>query len=78
MTWYDNPFSFDFLAEFLAAFDFGGFMPADGSLLSCGSHEHVIDDASFLFSVESYVGVANHRHRHLFRRRSSCCLHRRR
>jgi hypothetical protein len=31
-----------------------------------------------LFSVESYVGVANHRHRHLFRRRSSCCLHRRR
>jgi hypothetical protein len=30
----DDPFSFEFLAEFLAAFDFGGFVPADGSLFS--------------------------------------------
>ena len=55
----DNPFSFDFLAEFLAAFDFGDFVPADCSLLSFGSHKHEIDDASFLFSVEIYLGVCN-------------------
>ncbi len=58
----DDPFSFDFLAEFLAAFDFGDFVPADCSLLSFGSHKHEIDDASFLFSVESYVGFGNHCH----------------
>ena len=51
----DDPFSFEFLAEFLAAFDFGDFMPADCSLLSFGSHKHEINDSSFLFSVESYA-----------------------
>jgi hypothetical protein len=56
----DNSFSFEFLAEFLAAFDFGGFVPADGLLFSFGSYEHKLDDASFLFSVDSYVGFGNH------------------
>jgi hypothetical protein len=36
----DDSFSFDFLAEFLAAFDFGDFVPADGSLFSFGSFEY--------------------------------------
>ena len=73
----DDPFSFNFLAEFLAAFDFGNFVPADGSLLSFGSHKHKIGDASFLFSVESYAGVGNHCHHHLHRPCCSCCRHRR-
>ena len=59
----DNPFSFEFLAEFLAAFDFGGFEPTDGSLFSFGSYEHEFNNASFLFSIESYVGFGNHRRR---------------
>jgi hypothetical protein len=73
----DNPFSFDFLAEFLATFDFSNFVPADGSLLSFGSHKHKIGNASFSFSVESYVGVGNHCHHHLRCRRCSCRHHRR-
>ena len=50
----DDPFSFNFSAEFLAGFDFSDFVPTDGSLLSFGSHEDEFNDASFLFSVESY------------------------
>jgi len=62
----DDPFSFDFLADsfnfdfsdqFLAAFGFGDFLSADGSLFSFRSYDHKLDDASFTFSVESYVGV---------------------
>jgi hypothetical protein len=64
----DNPFSFKFLAEFLAAFDFGGFEPTDSLLFNFGFYEHEFNDASFLFSVESYVGFGNH-HRH---RRKKC------
>ena len=58
----DDFFSFDFLAELLAAFDFGNFEPADGSLFNFRSYKHEYDDASFSFSVESYVGVGNCRH----------------
>ena len=43
---YDS-FSVDFLLELLAAFDFGGFEPAGGSLFSFGSYENEYDDASF-------------------------------
>ena len=65
----DNPFSFEFLAEFLAVFDFGGFVPAFGLLFSFGSYEHEFNDASFLFSVGSYVGFGSHCHcRHKKRR----------
>jgi hypothetical protein len=55
----DDPFSFDFLSEFLAAFDFGcefgwngdaSNMFAGGSLISFGSCKQ--DDASFSFSVD--------------------------
>ncbi len=69
----DDPFSFDFsadsfyfdfLAKFLAAFGFGDFLPADGSLFSFGSYDNEFDNSSFTFSVESYVGVGNHRRRH--------------
>jgi len=40
------------------AFDFGGFELPGGSLFSFGSYENEYDDASFSFSVESYVGCA--------------------
>jgi hypothetical protein len=62
----DDPFSFDFLADFfnfdfldqfLAVFGFGVFLSADGLLFSFGSYDHEFDDASFTFSVESYMGV---------------------
>ena len=53
----DNSFSVDFSSELLAAFDFGGFELIGGSLFSFGSYENEYDDASFSFSVESYVGV---------------------
>jgi hypothetical protein len=55
----DVSFSVDFSSELLAAFDFGGFELTGGSLFSFGSYENEYDDASFLFSVESYVGVRN-------------------
>ena len=62
----DDPFSFDFSADsfnfdfsdqFLSAFCFGDFLSADGLLFSFGSYDHEFDDASFTFSVVSYVGV---------------------
>ena len=59
----NNSFSVDFLSELLAAFDFGGFELTGGSLFSFGSYKNEYNDASFLFSVESYVGVRN-RNRH--------------
>ncbi len=55
----DDSFSVDFSQELLAAFDFGGFELTGGSLFSFGSYENEYDDASFSFSVESYVGVRN-------------------
>jgi hypothetical protein len=55
----DDSFSVDFSSELLAAFEFGGFELTGGSLFSFGSYENEYDDASFLFSVESYVGVRN-------------------
>jgi hypothetical protein len=59
----DDSFSVDFLSELLAAFDFGGFELMGGSLFtSFGSYENEYDDASFSFSVESYVGVRNRNH----------------
>ncbi len=63
----DNPFSFDYLSEFLAAFDFGCEFGWNGntddasvcnSLFSFGSYKQ--DDASFSFFVESYVGFGCH------------------
>ena len=52
----NDSFSVDFSSELLAVFDFGGFEPTGGSLFSFGSYKNEYDDASFLFSVESYVG----------------------
>jgi hypothetical protein len=52
----DDPFYFDFLDEFLDEFGFGNFLPAEGSLFSFGSYNKEFNDASFTFSVESYVG----------------------
>ena len=65
----DNDFfSVNLSSELLAAFDFGGFEPAGDLLFSFGSYENEYDDASFLFSVESYLGVGNqnccHRKKH--------------
>jgi len=51
----DNSFSVDFSLELLSVFDFGGFELPGGSLFSFGSYENEYDDASFSFSVESYV-----------------------
>jgi len=59
----DDSFFVDFSSELQAAFDFGGFELPGGSLFSFGSYENEYDDASFLFSVESYVGVRNRNHR---------------
>jgi hypothetical protein len=68
----DDPYSFDFLADsfyfdfsdqFQTAFGFADFLPADGSLFSFGSYDHEFDDVSYTFSVESYMGVGNHRPR---------------
>jgi len=64
----DDSFSVDFSSELLAAFDFGGFEPTGGSLFSFGSYENEYSDASFSFSVESYVGVGN-RNRHSRKKR---------
>ena len=66
----EDPFRFDFTDEFLAEFGFstaggvatttGGPGDDDGDveapLFSFGSYSHEFDDASFTFSVESYVG----------------------
>jgi hypothetical protein len=52
----DDPFYFYFADEFLAEFGFGNFLPTEGSLFSFGSYNDEFDDASFTFSVESYVG----------------------
>jgi hypothetical protein len=66
----DDPFSFDYLSEFLAVFDFGcefgwngnaSDASACGSLFSFRSYKQ--DNASFSFSIESYVGFGRHRHR---------------
>ena len=74
----DEPFLFDFLPDsfyfnfsdqFLATFGFGDFHPADGWLFSFGSYDHEFDDASFTFSVESYLGVGNHHRRRRKKRR---------
>jgi hypothetical protein len=68
----DNPFSFNFSYEFLAAFDFGCKFGGNGDasnvsasclLFSFGSYNQ--DNASFSFSVDSYVGFVHHcHHRH--------------
>ena len=55
----DDSFSVDFSLELLSAFEFSGFELPGGSLFSFGSYENEYDDASFSFSVESYVGVRN-------------------
>jgi hypothetical protein len=74
----DDPYSFDFSADsfyfdfsdqFQTAFGFGDFLPADGSLFSFGSYDHEFDNVSYTFSVESYMGVGNHRRRHRKKRR---------
>ena len=67
-----NSLSFDFLADFLAMFDSGNFVPAGGVLFSFGSYEHEVEDASFSFSVESYMGVENHCRRRHKKRRPNC------
>ena len=75
----DGSFSGDFSSELQAAFDFGGFEPTGGLLFSFGSYENEYDNASFLFSVKSYMGVGNRNHRshkkhrpnHQFRKRVS-------
>jgi len=64
----EDSFSVNFSLELLAAFDFGGFEPTGGSLFSFGSYENEYSDASFSFSVESYVGVGN-RNRHSRKKR---------
>ena len=74
----DDSFSVGFSLELLAAFDFGGFELPGGSLFSFGSYENEYNNASFSFSVESYVGVRNRNHRsrkkrhpnHQFRKKS--------
>jgi hypothetical protein len=65
----DDSFSVDFSQELLSAFDFGGFELTGGSLFSFGSYENEYDDASFSFSVESYVVVRNRNHRSRKKRR---------
>ncbi len=65
----DDSFSVDFLQELLSAFDFGGFELTGGLLFSFGSYENEYDDASFSFSVESYVGVRNRNRRTRKKRR---------
>ena len=55
-----DSFYFDFSDQFLSAFGYGNFLPADGLLFSFGSYDHKFDDVSFTFSVESYLGVGNH------------------
>jgi hypothetical protein len=55
----DDSFSVDFSQELLAAFDFGGFELTGGLLFSFGSYENEYDNASFSFSVKSYVVVCN-------------------
>ena len=60
----DDSFSVDFLSELISAFDFGGQFELTGDLLfTFGSYENEYDDASFLFSYESYVGVRNRNRR---------------
>jgi hypothetical protein len=59
----DDSFSVDFLSELQAAFDFGGFELPGGFLFSFGSYENEYEDASFSFSVKSYVGVHNQNRR---------------
>jgi len=59
----DDSFSVDFSLELLSAFDFGGFELPGESLFSFRSYENEYDDASFSFSVESYVGVRNQNQR---------------
>ncbi len=59
----NDSFSVDFSQELLAAFDFGGFELTGGSLFSFGSYKNEYNDASFSFSVESYVGVRNRNRR---------------
>ena len=71
----DDPFYFDFSDEFLAEFGFGNFLPAEGLLFSFRSYNHEFDDASFTFSVESYVGVGNH-HRPCRKKRRPNCQYR--
>ena len=74
----EDPFCFDFTDEFLAEFGFGtaGGVAAttgvtgddDGDAeFSFGSYSHEFDNASFTFSVESYVGDTT-RHRRKKRR----------
>ena len=71
----EDPFCFDFTDEFLAEFGFstaGGIatttgVPGDDDSdveapsFSFGSYSHEFDNASFTFSVESYVGDTRHR-----------------
>jgi hypothetical protein len=53
----DDSFSVDFSSELISAFDFGGQFELMGdSLFTFSSYENEYDDASFSFSVESYVG----------------------
>jgi hypothetical protein len=60
----DDSFSVDFSSELTSAFDFGGQFELTGdSLFPFGSYENEYDDASFSFSVESYVGVRNRNRR---------------
>jgi hypothetical protein len=60
----DDSFSVDFSSELTSAFDFGGQFELTGdSLFNFGSYENEYDDASFSFSVESYVGVRNRNRR---------------
>ena len=65
----DNSFSVDFLSELLATFGFGGFELTGGSLFRFGSYENEYNDASFSFSVKSYVGVRNQNRRSRKKRR---------
>jgi len=59
----EDSFSVNFSSDLLAAFDFCGFEPTGGLLFSFGSYENEYDNASFLFSVKSYMGVGNRNHR---------------
>ena len=73
----EDPFCFDFTDEFLAEFGFstaGGIatttgVPGDDDSdveapsFSFGSYSHEFDNASFTFSVESYVGDTRYRPR---------------
>jgi hypothetical protein len=72
----EDPFCFDFTEEFLAEFGYctagGGIATMTGvpgnndgdveaPFFSFGSYSHEFDNASFTFSVESYVGDTRHR-----------------